>query len=90
MTAHRALLEEFEGCRALISEEQLLELDHDDLIRKPLQAAEGTHTHFGLTRRSDARGPIEVCIDQAHAYDADPVRTPLQVECRLKTLMESS
>ena len=90
MTAHRELLEGFEGCCALISAEQLLELDHDNFIRQPLQAAEGTYTHFGLTSWSDARGPIEFRIDQAHSYIADPVSLPLQAERRLQTLMESS
>ncbi len=88
--AHRELLEEFEGCRALISADQLLELDYDDLIRQPLKASEGTYTHFGLTSWSDAWGPIKVRIDQAHAYVADPVRLPLHAERRLPTLMESS
>ena len=46
--AHRELLEALKSCRALIPTEQLLELDHDDLIRQPLQAVEGIYTHFGL------------------------------------------
>ena len=70
--------------------EQLLELDHDDLIRQPLQAVEGLYTHFGLTSWPDARGPIEARIDQAGTYVADPVRLPLQAERHLQSLMEES
>ena len=70
--AHRELLEAFESCCALITAEQLLELDHDDLIGQPLQAVEGIYTHFGL----------------ACAYAADPMRLPLQAERRLQSLME--
>ncbi len=90
MTAHRELLEAFERCRALIPAEQLLELDHDDLIRQPLQAVEAIYTHFGLTSWPDARGPIEARIDQTSFYVADPVRLPLQAERRLQSLMEES
>ena len=90
VTARAELLAAFESCRALIPAEQLLELDHDDLIRQPLQAVEGLYTHFGLTSWPDARGPIEARIDQAGTYVADPVRLPLQAEHRLQSLMEES
>ena len=88
VTARAELLAAFESCRALIPAEQLLELDHDDLIRQPLQAVEGIYTHFGLTSWPDARGPIEARIDQAGTYVADPVRLPLQAEHRLQSLTE--
>ncbi len=90
VTARAELLAAFESCRALIPAEQLLELDHDDLIRQPLQAVEGLYTHFGLTSWPDARGPIEARIDQAGTYVADPVRLPLQAERRPQSLMEES
>ena len=90
VTARAELLAAFESCRALIPAEQLLELDHDDLIRQPLQAVEGLYTHFGLTSWPDARGPIEARIDQAGTYVADPVRLPLRAEHRLQSLMEES
>ena len=90
VTARAELLAAFESCRALIPAEQLLELDHDDLIRQPLQAVEGLYTHFGLTSWPDARGPIEARIDQVRTYFADPVRLPLQAERRLQSLMEES
>ena len=90
VTARAELLAAFESCRALIPAEQLLELDHDDLIRQPLQAVEGLYTHFGLNSWPDARGPIEARIDQAGTYVADPVRLPLQAEHRLQSLMEES
>ena len=90
VTARAELLAAFESCRALIPAEQLLELDHDDLIRQPLQAVEGLYTHFGLTSWPDARGPIEARIDQAGTYVADPVRLPLQAERHLQSLMEES
>ena len=90
VTARAELLAAFESCRALIPAEQLLELDHDDLIRQPLQAVEGLYTHFGLTSWPDARGPIEARIDQAGTYVADPVRLPLQAEHRLQSLTEES
>ena len=90
VTARAELLAAFESCRALIPAEQLLELDHDDLIRQPLQAVEGLYTHFGLTSWPDARGPIEARIDQACTYVADPVRLPLQAERHLQSLMEES
>ena len=90
VTARAELLAAFESCRALIPAEQLLELDHDDLIRQPLQAVEGLYTHFGLTSWPDARGPIEARIDQAGTYVAYQVRLPLQAERRLQSLMEES
>ena len=90
VTARAELLAAFESCRALIPAEQLLELDHDDLIRQPLQAVEGLYTHFGLTSWPDASGPIEARIDQAGTYVTDPVRLPLQAEHRLQSLMEES
>ena len=90
VTARAELLAAFESCRALIPAEQLLELDHDDLIRQPLQAVEGLYTHFGLTSWPDARWPIEARIDQAGTYVADPVRLPLQAERHLQSLMEES
>ena len=90
VTARAELLAAFESCRALIPAEQLLELDHDDLIRQPLQAVEGLYTHFGLTSWPDARGPIEARIHQAATYVADPVRLPLQAERRPQSLMEES
>ena len=90
VTARAELLAAFESCRALIPAEQLLELDHDDLIRQPLQGVEGLYTHFGLTSWPDARGPIEARIDQAGTYVADPVRLPLQAEHRLQSLTEES
>ena len=90
VTARAELLAAFESCRALIPAEQLLELDHDDLIRQPLQAVEGLYTHFGLTSWPDARWPIEARIDQAGTYVADPVRLPLHAEHRLQSLMEES
>lgn len=90
VTARAELLAAFESCRALIPAEQLLELDHDDLIRQPLQAVEGLYTHFGLTSWPDARWPIEARIDQAGTYVAEPVRLPLQAEHRLQSLMEES
>ena len=90
VTAHGELLAAFERCRALIPAEQLLELDHDDLIRQPLQAVEAIYTHFGLTSWAVAKGPIKARIDQARTYVADPVRLPLQAERRLQSLMEES
>ena len=90
VTARAELLAAFESCRALIPAEQLLELDHDDLIRQPLQAVEGLYTHFGLTSWPDARWPIEARIDHAGTYVADPVRLPLQAERHLQSLMEES
>ena len=88
MTVHRELLEAFERCRALIPAEQLLELDHDDLIHQPLQAVESIYNRFGLTSWAVARGPIKARIDQARSYSADPVRLSQPAERRLHSLVK--
>jgi len=87
VASQRQLLQDFEASGSLIPDDELLELDYNYLVEKPLSTVNRIYDHFRLAGWEEAQGHIQERIAQARHYNSAALQLSVEAERWLQELI---